>query len=895
MLKEETSQDVAYSDDEFDSEHAYVGGDDEIAHENTEQEAAKQGSPVEADTEDAEQYDREFDDDDRAEPGVGSQTLETDNTLVNQTPPDTDAITEAPQEDAEAYDGEFDEGNHPSVAVESPPLETGQTLHVAEYTSTDADAILHDDEIYDGEFDNDDPVVPDAAPPTVDNYDTTMEQTPTAIDSIAAVSQDNKETEEVQLSHYQTESEDSEAEYSNDLENDELPKNTNTLSRNSSEDNLTQRRSSGASSAIARLTEDTSPKAGSMSIVLAATPLDKSTDTKEAMDATQNQEADDYDSDDQDNHATDDEANLENAERLNNRPSSTKPAASLTSPSTNEATRNEHNPNNSVSNTSQFEGDEKSGDEVCDYDVDELNGDRRRETETLLQEARTLLELQQNEIHTDNLAFQPQEVRATDMVVQPRNNADDIPGEADTCEGENNENGAEKYASPYEDIDEFADADADSEALNQETPQQEIAEGGEIEDQATIASLTEVAQAPEISQSVELPSASIAVKQDAKEAFTNFNPEKSPKPSQPENKNQPIRPKQPVKNGEPPAKQPSRPSTKKAPPPASSLLITSATDNKAISTPRSSRSKLKTVTSAPNPAACVSSATKSNSHESTTPNPSQGSPPKKDSSPRSPSRAHSGPNDDLPRPRKEPLPKQKVNSKPSTSGDHAARRRLLQPVRTPANLRFDLPKMDKTKRDWLFVNMFRHGDDLSKYEAFVPPTLLAKPPTAKETKKRPLSARQMYGNPYSSRFESSGRKLVPQPNPELQDRERNWVATTPHDSKLPTYDSILDKYCTRVTCPEVQRQIYQTRHRDLSPQLAFVLEKRVEKHYRKGFYDSFGGVSSYKTEIVPTPPSDSMRQLHMSPHSSTKSGLLKRQAISSVALEEEEEELLSAS
>ncbi|KAG6967499.1 hypothetical protein JG687_00004227 [Phytophthora cactorum] len=556
MLKEETSQDVAYSDDEFGSEHAYVGGDDEIAHENTEQEAAKQDSPVEADTEDAEQYDGEFDDDDRAEPGVGSQTLETGNTLVNQTPPDTDAITEAPQEDAEAYDGEFDE---------------------AEYTPIDADAILHDDETYDGEFDNDDPVVPDATPPTVDNYDTTMEQTPTATDSIAAVPQDNKETEE---------------------------------------------------------------------------------NNRSDLSSPQNND-DDYTDEMKDEYP-------------------------------------------SVSNTSQFEGDEKSGDE-------------------------------------------------------------------------------------------------------------EIAEGGEIEDQATIASLTEVAQAPEISQSVELPSASIAVKQDAKEAFTNFNPKKSPKPSQPENKNQPIRPKQPVKNGEPPAKQPSRPSTKKAPPPASSLLITSATDNKAISTPRSSRT----------------------------------------------------------------------------------RRRLLQPVRTPANLRFDLPKMDKTKRDWLFVNMFRHGDDLSKYEAFVPPTLLAKPPTAKETKKRPLSARQMYRNPYSSRFESSGRKLVPQPNPELQDRERNWVATTPHDSKLPTYDSILDKYCTRVTCPEVQRQIYQTRHRDLSPQLAFVLEKRVEKHYRKGFYDSFGGVSSYKTEIVPTPPSDGMRQLHMSPHSSTKSGLLKRQAISSVALEEEE--LLSAS
>ncbi|EGZ05831.1 hypothetical protein PHYSODRAFT_532819 [Phytophthora sojae] len=167
--------------------------------------------------------------------------------------------------------------------------------------------------------------------------------------------------------------------------------------------------------------------------------------------------------------------------------------------------------------------------------------------------------------------------------------------------------------------------------------------------------------------------------------------------------------------------------------------------------------------------------------------------------------------------------------------------------------------MDKTKRDWLFANMFRHGDDLTKYESFVPPTLRARPPTSsnlKETKKRPLSARQ-------------------QPNPALQDRERNWVPTTPHDSKLPPYDSILDKYCTTVTSPVVQRQIYQTRHRDLSPQLAFVLEKRVEKHCRKGFYDSFGGVSSsYKTEIVPTSPVDGSRQRQTSPRSPTKSEML---------------------
>ncbi|OWZ09902.1 hypothetical protein PHMEG_00017321 [Phytophthora megakarya] len=184
--------------------------------------------------------------------------------------------------------------------------------------------------------------------------------------------------------------------------------------------------------------------------------------------------------------------------------------------------------------------------------------------------------------------------------------------------------------------------------------------------------------------------------------------------------------------------------------------------------------------------------------------------------------------------------------------------------------------MDKTKRDWLFVNMFRHGDDLSKYEAFVPSNLLVRPPTnhSKETKSRPLSAHHVYGTPQTSRFVSPSRKLVPQPNTEIQDRERNWVATTPHDSKLPSYDSILDKYCTAVTNPMVQRQIYQTRHRDLSPQLAFVLEKRVEKSCRKGFYDSFGGVRSYKTEVVPTSP----RQI--SSHTHTKSGILERHTTS---------------
>ncbi|RLN91656.1 hypothetical protein BBJ28_00006475 [Nothophytophthora sp. Chile5] len=164
-----------------------------------------------------------------------------------------------------------------------------------------------------------------------------------------------------------------------------------------------------------------------------------------------------------------------------------------------------------------------------------------------------------------------------------------------------------------------------------------------------------------------------------------------------------------------------------------------------------------------------------------------------------------------------------------------------------------LPKMDKTKRDWLFLNMFRHGDDMNKYEPFIAPAAFVGPPTASDAKRRPLSARQVYGgNVQAPGHEATGRKLVQQPGTGLRDRERNWVATKPHDSQIPAYDSILDKYCTTVTSPVIQRQIYQTRHTDLSPQLAFVLEKRVEKHCKQGYNDAFGGVSSsYKTDIVP--------------------------------------------
>ncbi|KUF78879.1 hypothetical protein AM587_10002073 [Phytophthora nicotianae] len=906
MLKEETQpQDVAYSDDEVGSEHAYGGGDDEFVDEDKEQVAVKQDSP---DTEDADQYDVEFDNDDRTEPGTGSQTLATDNTPLDQMPAKADTAGDDPQENGDAYDGEFDEEDHPSVATDSPPFETAETL--VEDIPTDADPILIDDEDYGGEFDNDDPVVPDATPPAAVHYDTTMDRTPTAEDLKTMESQDNKENGEVLLDpekpngHDQTEIEDSEAEYSNDLENDapphvELPKNAVSTP---SEGNTTQLN-------------------------------------------------------DRDSHITvesGDGANLDKADRVKSRRSS---ATSGSSTPTNESTRNLNNkfesnstPNNddnytdemedefhTGSNIPEIDAEDKFDDEIhaCAYDIDELKDDGRRETEMLLQEASALLELQQYESNNNKLPLQPQEIISSDMMIQQGNNGGEIPGELDTYIGENNENMAENHASPY-DADEFVDADADAETTKQETLQQERSEDGEIEqyeldvdefedqeatiprhddlqepveagnsekatsthdtlpqsadtidsqpnsetaeksvnktkDEAVIVSPIEAAPGPANFLSVDSPVKPITIKQDEKEPS---NAKESPKLSQKKVASRPARPQQPVQSEEPPAKQPSppikplRPSTKKA----TTASTTSTIDTKPTSTPRSSRRKPKTATSSP---VCVSSEIESHSHESTTPHP----PKLKVSSPRYPSKACSDPshtlsNDDLQLPRKDPLPKQKASSKPSTSGGHIVKRRLLQPVRTPANLHFDLPRMDKAKRDWLFANMFRHGDDLSKYEAFVPPTLLVKPPTTKETKKRPLS-----GSPYSSRFELPGRKLVPQPNPQLQDRERNWVATTPHDSKLPTYDSILDKYCTRVTCPEVQRQIYQTRQRDLSPQLAFVLEKRVEKHYRKGFYDSFGGVCSYRTEIVPTPPSDGTRQRYMSSHSSSRSGLLEGHAM----------------
>ncbi|KAJ8578074.1 hypothetical protein ON010_g1136 [Phytophthora cinnamomi] len=585
----------------------------------------------------------------------------------------------------------------------------------------------------------------------------------------------------------------------------------------------------------------------------------------------------------------------------------------------------------------------KSNDEPSDYDVDEFVEDGRRETETLLQEARTILELQRNE-NFQALASEQQNA-PPESLAQAEGNGKEV------TEEKREDTGDEAFATMYDDDDEF-----DTDTPRQATPEQDTCVGHDevgqyeldtdkFETQDSVLPQNDTMVPVEIVDKIidseqpfdsEVPAKEVActdnlpvkmeneaqpptppteqlslkaeaarvkvealpsqpteasVSTEAPLATVADDKEKTKAPKEP---SQPgpgqSRPARPMKNASPAAKQPSppmkpsRPATNRttAPPPPSA-------DNKPTTTPRPPRSKVKSSkldlqASPTTPAVCNSPATENNPGETTVPSQSprnQESPPKtssKISSPRSPSKSSYQflPNEYPQLPRKAPVPKQKVDSKPSTSGEHGGKRRLLQPVRTPANLRFDLPKMDKTKRDWLFVNMFRHGDDLSKYDAFVPPTLRARPPTSgnlKETKKRPLSARQVYGNPQTSRFVSPSRRIIQPPNPILQDRERNWVPTTPHDSKLPPYDSILDKYCTTVTSPVVQRQIYQTRHRDLSPQLAFVLEKRVEKHCRKGFYDSFGDVSSsYKTEIVPISPGDDRsRQRQTSPRSPTKS------------------------
>ncbi|GMF32005.1 unnamed protein product [Phytophthora lilii] len=1062
MAEEETP----YSDEEFGSEHEYEGGYEEFADE----------------------------------------VIDKIQDTVKQDP------VEANEEDAEQYDGKFDEDGPPTVVVAGNPIVEAPT------DAAMAAKVQEDAETYDGEFYDDDSIVVDAGSPALVIHDAAVEKIPTATDVLTVVPQDNIEVVDCspstseRIEQYQDG--DSEAEYSNELEQDvaEVPAVNTQVGRDSSEEKVTQRRSSIPSSVIARLSEESPPKprivrAGSMPIVLSAASLDKWMDTippelsperhdrsrkqsacfpvQEEMqtqnmlddenttedvqsylppagvDSTpriassrvraqsyqdlqsektvvpirraqsllyagslpsveeahaveevtaNNQEGDGSYSGEEDSYGEDSQSSFESEhehdegqpatiERPKSGPCSFVYEASM---ATHESTANgdhtgpghevtthtddlnsyaitveqftlqegdtlvQEPPQNnddeyademeddfpSEANTPPLEGENssyKSNDKVSDYDVDEFIEDGRRETETHLQEARTLLELQQT---VSKPVADVQTVVHSDSPLQAET------GEESPCH-ETTRNGStkgENQTTPYDDDDEFAEANADS-----HTPELDAADGhsgtgidkyeNDFEEQAEVHQDNSIEPTPivkpEISKDCDVTqetdtseqihptnstscsdNGALKTKDDTsevtgqetltqdhvtgeqvqspktnsppatvevKEEKTTTTPSKAVQSPSAVTGQAATRHKQPVKKADPPAKQssptmkPSRPFTNKPVPPPPSAK------DQPTATPRSSRSKLKALSN-DRQAVQVEPAA-SNSLEATASSLSsrkQVSPPKvrlKVSSPRSPSKTSSTdpyqylPNEYPQLPRKELVPKQKTSSKPSTSGEHGGKRRLLQPVRTPANLRFDLPKMDKTKRDWLFVNMFRHGDDLSKYEAFMPQTMLARPPTSsniKETKKRPLSARQVYGDPQMPRYVSSGRRLVQPPNPELQSRERNWVATTPHDSKLPPYDSILDKYCTTVTSPVVQRQIYQTRHRDLSPQLAFVLEKRVEKHCRKGFYDSFGGVSSsYKTEIVPTSPGDGSRQRQLSPRSQLKSGLtLERQASS---------------
>ncbi|EQC40503.1 hypothetical protein SDRG_02394 [Saprolegnia diclina VS20] len=137
-------------------------------------------------------------------------------------------------------------------------------------------------------------------------------------------------------------------------------------------------------------------------------------------------------------------------------------------------------------------------------------------------------------------------------------------------------------------------------------------------------------------------------------------------------------------------------------------------------------------------------------------------------------------------------------------------------VKSPEKFHFE-PKVDKVKEEWLLLNMFRQGD-VSQYASFchVP----------KPSVDRPTSAEDLR---VPSSFQTSTRRLVaPKKAAErhgLLARERNWVDVP--NGKIPRYDAILDKYCHTITSPSVQKQIYSAV--DLSPQLAYVLEKRVQQ------------------------------------------------------------------
>ncbi|KAG9398797.1 hypothetical protein AC1031_014115 [Aphanomyces cochlioides] len=145
-----------------------------------------------------------------------------------------------------------------------------------------------------------------------------------------------------------------------------------------------------------------------------------------------------------------------------------------------------------------------------------------------------------------------------------------------------------------------------------------------------------------------------------------------------------------------------------------------------------------------------------------------------------------------------------------------------QTVTSPLKYHFE-PKIDKMKEEWLLLNMFRQGD-ASKYQSFCS---FQNTSTTAATSARPSSADRSGGGPY---HRHGRRRLVsPKRKHEMQaqlERERNWVDGSSQSTTIPPYDSILDKYCHTITHPVVQKQIYQSV--DLSPQLAYVLEKRVQ-------------------------------------------------------------------
>ncbi|RHY28171.1 hypothetical protein DYB32_006176 [Aphanomyces invadans] len=152
----------------------------------------------------------------------------------------------------------------------------------------------------------------------------------------------------------------------------------------------------------------------------------------------------------------------------------------------------------------------------------------------------------------------------------------------------------------------------------------------------------------------------------------------------------------------------------------------------------------------------------------------------------------------------------------------SAARPPQQAAPSPPKFHFD-PKVDKMKEEWLLLNMFRQGD-ASKYEAFC--TVHKPVVTSTARHHRPSSADRSQARTHSAR-----RLVVPPKQKQelhtLQARERNWVVDgSVKDTAIPAYDSILDKYCHTITSPVVQKQIYNSV--DLSPQLAYVLEKRIQ-------------------------------------------------------------------